>query len=192
MGQLSLEPLRQLFQELVEKNYSVLGLRDEAVTEYIAVLLEEFASTRNLYRIRNIAGRPLHSVGEMLMESNPVYGEAGSFDREREVRKHIGDFTLFFTGMFPESLGRRRGADSFINYISAGKESYHIVSEFDRMRPHPNAPDERGDYTPSEPGPLFAFLSDQFERCMYGLNLVKSELESFQDPLYQEVKRLLT
>ena len=32
--------------------------------------------------------------------------EAPSFDREREVRKHIGDFTLFFAGLFPESLNR--------------------------------------------------------------------------------------
>ena len=37
----------------------------------------------------------------MLIESNPLL-EAHSFDREREVRKRIGDYTLFLTGLFPE------------------------------------------------------------------------------------------
>ena len=35
-------------------------------------------------------------------------GPAPSFDRERQVRKHIGDYTLFFTGMFPESINHFR------------------------------------------------------------------------------------
>ena len=41
----------------------------------------------------------------MLLESDPIFGEAAtSFDRERQVRKHIGDFTLFDIGMFPEAI----------------------------------------------------------------------------------------
>jgi len=39
----------------------------------------------------------------MLIESDPIYGPAPSFDRERQVRKHIGDYTLFYAGMFPEA-----------------------------------------------------------------------------------------
>ena len=60
----------------------------------------------------------------MLVESNPLLG-APSFDREREVRKHIGDFTLFFTGMFPEYVATlpRRGLrlDSFVDYVKAAQ-----------------------------------------------------------------------
>jgi len=41
----------------------------------------------------------------MLIESNPLL-EATSFGREREVRKHVGDYTLFVTGLFPESVAR--------------------------------------------------------------------------------------
>jgi hypothetical protein len=37
----------------------------------------------------------------MLIESNPML-EARSFDYERKVRKHIGDYTLFLTGLFPK------------------------------------------------------------------------------------------
>lgn len=191
---ISFESLRSLFEELVEKNYSVVGLRDEAVTEYIVHLLDEFSSTRKLYRIRDAAGRPLNSVGELLIASNPIYGEADSFERERDVRKHVGDFTLFFTGMFPESLGRRRGyrIESLIDYVAAGKESYHIVSEYERMRSSGSDTNSEAGPRGHEAAPLFEMLSAEFERCMYGLNLVKSELESFADPAYQEVRRLLT
>jgi len=101
-------PLRQLFTELVERNYATVGMRDPAVTGYVANILTEFCEGENLYKIRDAEGRPLHDVGEMLLESDPVYGDAPSFDRERQVRKHIGDFTLFFAGMFPESLNRCR------------------------------------------------------------------------------------
>jgi hypothetical protein len=45
----------------------------------------------------------------MLIESNPLLA-ARSFDREREVWKHVGDFTLFFTGLFPDTLPRCPGA----------------------------------------------------------------------------------
>jgi hypothetical protein len=48
----------------------------------------------NLDRIRDSHGRGLEDVGEMLLESNPLLG-ASSFDREREVRKHVGDYVLF-------------------------------------------------------------------------------------------------
>ena len=65
----------------------------------------------------------------------PVYGPAPSFDRERQVRKHIGDYTLFFTGMFPESINhyrlRRQRLESLVDLMKAGKESYYIVSKFE-------------------------------------------------------------
>ena len=69
--------------------------------------------------------------------SNPVFGPAPSFDCERQVRKHIGDYTLFFTGMFPESINhfrlRRNRTENFVDWIKAGKESYYIVSKFDTL-----------------------------------------------------------
>ena len=93
------------------------------------------AKTEQLHKIRDANGRPLHDVGELLLESDPVYGPAPSFDRERQVRKHIGDYTLFYTGMFPESINRFRlrknRLENFVDFIKAGRESYYIVSKFD-------------------------------------------------------------
>ncbi len=72
----------------------------------------------------------------MLLESNPLL-EASSFDRERE-RKHLGDYTLFMTGLFPEyvaSARRVRGMrlDSFVDFVKAGRESYRIVSAYNPL-----------------------------------------------------------
>src|SRR5437879_7473832 len=88
-------PLQQLFIELVGRHYAEeIGLRDPQIVNYVAHLMAEFCDAEQLFKIRNAGGQPLTDVGEMLVESNPVFGPAPSFDRERQVRKHIGDYTL--------------------------------------------------------------------------------------------------
>src|SRR5947209_4664888 len=95
--------LQQLFAELIDRHFDrEIGLRDGEVKQYVTDLLTQFAEGEQLRRIRNASGKPIEDVGEMLLESDPIFGPAPSFDRERQVRKHIGDYTLFFTGMFPE------------------------------------------------------------------------------------------
>jgi len=176
-------PLRALFLELVERRFDeAVGLHSSAIHSYVAEMLTEFCETRQLYKIRDSAGRPLHDVGEMLLQSDPVYGPAPSFDHERQVRKHIGDYTLFFTGMFPESINRwrlrRARLEGFIDFMKAGKESYYIVSKFDQF-----------EY--AKVAPLFKQLSDQFESCVYGLNQVKNELQEMQHPIVRKTKEFL-
>ncbi len=93
-------PLQKLFLEMVGRHYAhEIGLRDPEVVGYVAHLLAEFCDVEQLFKIHDVAGKQLTDVGEMLVESNPVFGPAPSFDRERQVRKHIGDYALFFTGM---------------------------------------------------------------------------------------------
>jgi hypothetical protein len=176
-------PLQQLFVELVGRHYAEeIGLRDPQIVSYVAHLLAEFCEIEQLYNIRNGAGRTLTDVGEMMMESNPVFGPAPSFDRERQVRKHIGDYTLFFTGMFPESINqlrlRRNRLDNFLDWMKAGKESYYIVSKFDCF-----------EYT--KVAPLFASLSSNFEQCVYGLNRVKNELQEMQHPIIRRANEIV-
>jgi hypothetical protein len=165
-------PLRQLLSEKIAQQFGhKVGLRDEEIWDYLANLLTEFCDTRSLYALKNAQGRTLDDVGEMLLESDPVFGDAPSFDRERQVRKHIGDFTLFFSGMFPESINRfrlrRQRLENMIDWVHAGKESYFIVSRFDQMEYRNVAP-------------MFGRLSEQFETCVFGLNLVRQELTAMQ------------
>jgi len=176
-------PLRQLFLELVQRYYdSGVGLHDAEIHRYVANVLTEFCQSEQLYKIRNREGRPLHDVGQMLLESDPVYGPAPSFDREREIRKHIGDYTLFFVGMFPESINRwrlrRQRLESFVDFIKAGKESYYIVSTFDQ-------------YEYAREAPVFKQLAAEFESCVYGLNMVKNELQEMQHPVVSKTRDIL-
>ena len=176
-------PLREFFHEVVQRNFdTMLELRDPEVTGYVANMLTEFCEADQLFAIRNALGRQLADVGEMLMEADPVYGPAPSFDRERQVRKHIGDYTLFFSGMFPESINhfrlRRQRLENFIEFVKAGKESYYIVSKFEHF-----------EY--AKVAPLFAKLSREFEACVFGLNAVKNELRERQHPIVQRANDLI-
>lgn len=176
-------PLREFFNELVAQHFAHgVGIRDQEVAGYISNMLTEFCETEQLLKIRQANGRAVDDVGEMLLESDPIYGPAPSFDRERQVRKHIGDYTLFFAGMFPEAINcyrlRRARLENLIDFVKAGKESYYIVSQFDVFEYQKVAP-------------LFARLSRQFESCVYGLNLVKNDLNERQHPLMRQASELI-
>ena len=177
-------PLRRLFTELVERRFfHDVSVRDPRVAAYVSDLLADFTHTDNLYRLRDAQGQKLEAVGEMLAESDPL-GPEGSFERERAVRKHVGDFTLFMTGMFPESVATQRrrrafrAADLLLDYVKTGKESYFIFSSFDQF-----------EYR--EQAPTFRRLSEAFELCVYGLNLVKQDLERYQGDYYRRLASTL-
>jgi len=176
-------PLQQLFQGLVGRHYAEeIGIRDPQVVAYVSHLLAEFCDAEQLYKIRDAANRPLVDIGQMLLESDPVYGPAPSFDRERQVRKHIGDYALFFTGMFPESIHhfrlRHQRLENLIDWVKAGKESYYIVSKFEHF-----------EY--AKVASLFAMLAENFEGCVYGLNMVKNDLEEMQHPIVRRRDELI-
>jgi hypothetical protein len=105
-------------------------------------------------------------------------------DRERDVHKHIGDFTLFMTGIFPEYVRRLRTSkavlnrDALVDYIKTGKRSYWIVSEH-----------TYGAY--SETSPLFRKLSKDFELCVFGLGYVRDDLERLKEPEFWRIAELL-
>jgi len=175
--------LQEFFDGLVSQTFAqTIGMRDLDLTGYISAMLASFCQAEELYKIRSAAGRSLCDVGEMLLESDPVFGPAPSFDREREIRKHIGDYTLFFAGMYPESINnsrlRRQRLESLVDFIKAGKESYYIVSKFDVF-----------EY--AQAAPIFAKLSDRFEDCVCGLNMVKNELDVMQHPVASKTRELL-
>jgi hypothetical protein len=175
--------LNALFGELIHHHFDHdIGLRDNEVQDYIVNMLSEFCEVEQMLKIRSANNRRLDDVGEMLLEADPIYGPAPSFDRERQVRKHIGDYTLFLAGMFPESINRirlrRQRLESLVDFIKAGKESYFIVSKFDQF-----------EY--ARLAPLFGRLSHEFESCVYGLNLVKSDLDELQHPITKQGKQIV-
>jgi hypothetical protein len=161
-------PLEGFFQQAVRNSYEGrLGLHDPEITGYVAHLLCEFSEADKLYKVRDEMGRPVAELERMVRASDPVNGTAASFDAERSVRKHIGDYSLFVAGMYPEAVESwrrgRRNHPTLGELIHAGKESYFIVSQFNLFEYEQEAP-------------LFARLSDWFERCILGLTMVRDDL----------------
>jgi len=177
-------PLKRLFAEIAE-NAFVQKLRwsDFHVVEYVAALLYDFTHVDHLYRIRDHRGKRLNEVAEMLLEADLLLN-AGSFEREREVHRHIGDFTLFMVGIFPEFLKRIKldrwihSPDFLIDYVKVGKYSYRNVSEF-----------TYGDF--GQNAPLFRKLSENFEICVVGLGYIKKALDHLQNTEFRRAERIL-
>ena len=74
-------PLQQLFEDLVGQHYAdEIGIRDPQVVAYVSHLLAEFCEADQLFKIKDARNRPLDDVGEMLLETDPVYGPVWSYD----------------------------------------------------------------------------------------------------------------
>ena len=162
-------PLEPFFHHEVRNIFEgKLGLNDPDVTGYVARLLCNFAEADSLFLVRGAGGHSIDELKAMSLAADPVHGSAPSFDAERAMRKYIGDYALFVGGMVPEAIETSPGTHSprrptLGELISAGKESYYIVSQFNVFEYKKEAP-------------LFARLSEQFERYILGLALVREEL----------------
>ena len=162
--------LHRLFGSLVERAFiQTLGVYESHVADYLATVLADFAQMSHVSKIRDLAGRPLDEVAEMLLEADVRFA-ATSFNREREVHKHIGDFTLFWAGLYPEALPRLQAQsrrDHLLDYVEQGRNSYAIA-----------ATHNYGAYR-SE-APVLKKISDEFELCLYGLNCVRKQMDTMK------------
>ena len=95
-------PIRRLFAGLTEQTFATtLGVADPQLTDYLSELLSRFLHVDWIYRLKNATGRRLEEVADMVYEAEQMPPEGRT---RREVHRHIGDFTLFWTGVYPEVL----------------------------------------------------------------------------------------
>lgn len=124
----SSDRLKSFFFQLARKSFWDLGLADNEVVKYVAEVLTNFARADSLYRIRSTSGRRLDSVVEILVETRPQTLQQMPVLREREVRKYLGDYTLFMSGIFRTHVEKIGVLDY---YLQEGRRSYWKVSELD-------------------------------------------------------------
>ena len=120
--------LRDYFGAIVRRSFWQLGINDGTVAGYVADVLTDFARADNLYRIRAGAGRKVDSVVGMLADKPDPPGEETDLLRERSLRKYVGDYALFMSGIFRSHVEGRGFLDY---YIAEGSRSYWTVSELD-------------------------------------------------------------
>ncbi|HMP80099.1 MAG TPA: hypothetical protein PKD54_11650 [Pirellulaceae bacterium] len=160
------------FAGLAENTFQTqLGVVDPDLIDYISGLLVRFIRSDTVHRIRSVTGRPLMTVTEMAAEAAERLGNA-----RREIHRHIGDFTLFWAGVFPEALRQHTPVgDQFEDYCKQGKRSYHLAAQIEPT-------DE------TQPDSLVLVqLSDRFELCCYGLREVRRQWEEGDENLPQGV-----
>jgi hypothetical protein len=154
--------VRRFFTGLTEYAFHArLGVADPPLVDYIAELLVRFVRSDDLYPVRSVRGQRLVHVTDMLAEAQHREGPA-----RQQVHRHIGDFTLFWTGVYPEVVDqlRRGNKDALIDYQQQGKRAYWIASTIPVQQESP-APD------------VLKRLSEQFDLCVYGLGEVRRQWE---------------
>lgn len=159
-------PLHTFFFENID-SFSVgeLSADDEPVKDYLAGLLTRFAHVDELFAIRAQDGSRVGTIFDLLAEAD-VRQNATSFERERTVHKHIGDYILFWSGVNPEVLAQAKQRllrPSMEELVAQGRESYSVVSTFE--------------YQPyADEAPLFRRLSEVYESCALILNRVRNRV----------------
>lgn len=158
-------PLHRMFRGLTESTFlAELGLGDPSLVGYVSNLLASFTPSQALGRIRDGQGRPLFEVARILAEA-----EAAEDDERRgECYRHVGDFTLFWTGLYPDALRPAAGRDSpdgLLDYQAQGKRSYYLASTMSVR---------------SDDRPVLRRLSEHFELCAFGLSCVRKELDRME------------
>jgi hypothetical protein len=140
--------------------FSRVGLVDPPVVEYVAELLARFIRSDSAFGIRDPSGRRLSGMARLLVEAEQRVGPT-----RRQLHRHIGDFALFWAGLYPEALelveGPPRDAQ-FHEYCSHGKRAYFIASTL------PPQKDEAD-------GDVLLRLSNEFEICVDALGEVRRE-----------------
>jgi hypothetical protein len=160
--------LVRYFAGLAEQTFQTrLGVADPPLIDYVSDLLTRFVRADAIFAIRSPTGHRLPGVADMLAEAQARIGEA-----RREAHRHIGDFTLFWTGVYPEALSRLQNLarqDHLLNYHQEGKRAYYVASTIPAAEDHPTRAE------------LLHKLSEQFDLCAYGLSEVRREWERRED-----------
>jgi hypothetical protein len=146
-------PLRRLFAGITEHAFiTSLGVADPPLIDYVD----------GVFRLRDGLGRPIQELTTMAVEAERLPPEGRT---RREYHRHIGDFALYWSGLFPEQVSRvqrRPCKDHLVSFAVLGKRSYRIASECEADK----FPDE---------AQVLRRLGDEFELCAVGLHEVRRE-----------------
>jgi hypothetical protein len=102
------------------------GIDDRKLSDYIASLLECFSRTARMRSPVDEEGQPIQYLSDMLLALKNA-----SPSQSFLIRAHVGNYSLFITGIFHENVLRRmeRGAPDFSFYEGLGRSNYRLVAD---------------------------------------------------------------
>jgi hypothetical protein len=141
------------------------GIADRKLSDYVASLLETF-SRANLLNAPHPSGESVHQyISDMLIALARCTPEQAFL-----LRAHVGNYSLFISGIFHENTERRRlrGGPDLKFYEQVGRTNYQLVAEHATARQ-------------CELDDVFGELADRFREVRVALNQLSDQLINLDD-----------
>jgi hypothetical protein len=141
------------------------GMPDRRLSDYIASLLETFSRTARLKSPADGAARPIQYLSDLMLAlrgASPV--------QTFLIRAHVGNYSLFLSGVFPGAVQRRseRGAPDIGFYEEMGRMNFKVVAGHSFART-------------AELRDIYNALGEQFREVRLALNRLSDSLITMDD-----------
>ena len=158
------------FYVLVRQVFRRSGIEDRVIADYVAEVLTEYSRIENTRCAVPGSARPLDYFFEMLTVLQTADDHTGFC-----IRTHIGNHSLFLSGVFPERIRYRaeyKGAPDLKYYEELGRTNYRVASDHRLAHKYDLAA-------------VFDTLSGRFRVTRLALNELTDRLLSIGDPDFQ-------
>lgn len=160
---------RFYFYILVRQVFRRSDIQDRAVADYVSEVLAEFARAERARCLIPGQGSPLDYFFEMLAALKTADDRTSFF-----IRAHIGNYSLFLSGVFPGRIRFRSEARGFPDlkyYEGLGRTQYRMASDHRLARRY-------------ELSEVLGTLAERFGTTRLALNDIADRLFSLGDPDY--------
>jgi len=157
---------RFYFYVLVRNVFRRADLDDRSVADYVAEVLAEFAQTGRAQCIVPGENGPLEYFFEMLAALQKADDRTSFY-----LRVHVGNCSLFLSGVFPERIRFRaelRGFPDLKYYDAVGRTQYRVASDHQLAQRHDVAE-------------ILGTLAERFQTTRLALNDIADRLFSLGD-----------
>jgi hypothetical protein len=155
------------FYVLVRHVLRQSGIEDRAVADYVAEMLTEFSREERPRLVAPGHAQPLDYFFDMLAALQTADDHTAFF-----IRAHIGNHSLFLSGVFPERIryrAERRACPNMSYYEELGRMNFRAASNHRLARRYDLAP-------------IFETLSTRFAKTRLALNDLADRIFSLGDP----------
>lgn len=160
---------RFYFYILIRHVFRRSDIQDRAVADYVAEVLAEFARTERARCVVPGEATPLDYLFEMLTALKSADDRTSFF-----IRVHIGNHSLFLSGVFPERIRFRaemRGFPDLRYYEGLGRTHFRMASDHRLAQKY-------------EVAKIYNTLAERFQATRLALNDIADRLFSIGDPNY--------
>jgi len=157
---------RFYFYVLVRHVLNRSGIEDRVVADYVAELLAEYSRIENTRCVVPGRPEPLDYFFEMLTALQTADDPTSFY-----IRTHVGNQSLFLSGVFPERIRYRagyKGAPDLKYYEELGRANYRVASDHRLARKYDLAD-------------VFSTLAERFKATRLALNDLTDRLLSLGD-----------